>query len=97
MATKVCRSVSCFSRNNRYVTGACSIRVRPSTTTSARATVFVQSLVAVTSNSRVSALATSASTCSALTWTRVDSGGNCSPSSSIGWYVRDSPDSSGAF
>ena len=36
-------------------------------------------------------------TSSALTCTRVDSGGNCSPSSSLGWYVREMPDSSAGF
>ncbi|MEV6154259.1 hypothetical protein AB0L53_28305 [Nonomuraea sp. NPDC052129] len=60
------------------------MRVSPSTTTSALAVAFAQSLVAVTSNSRVSAFATSAMIASVFTWTRVDSGGNCSPSSSIG-------------
>jgi hypothetical protein len=61
------------------------MRVSPSTTTLALACVFAQSFVAVTSKSRVSAVATSFRTLSACTCTRVDSGGSISPSSSIGW------------
>lgn len=82
--TKVLRSVSCFSRNSRYETGTWATSTRPSTDTSALAVQLAQSLVAVTSNSRVRVAAVSRSTSSACTWTRVDSGGSCSPSSSFG-------------
>lgn len=58
---------------------------------------FAQSFVAVTSNSRVSVPAVARSTSSALTCTRVDSGGSCSPSSSLGWYVREMPASNAGF
>ncbi len=82
---KVLRSVSCFSRKSRYDTGTSATSTRPSTFTSARAEQLAQSLVAVTSKSRVSVAAVSRSTSSVRTWTRVDSGGSCSPSSSLGW------------
>jgi hypothetical protein len=71
--------------------------VRPSTTTSARATQLVQSLVAVTSNRRVSVPATSRRMSSDLICTRVDSAGSCSPSSSFGWYAREMPASGPVF
>src|SRR6185312_15255019 len=65
----------------------------PSTVTFALAAQLAQSLVAVTSNSRVSEAAVRWSTSSAFTCTFVDSGGSCSPSSSLGWYVRAMPES----
>ncbi len=97
LRTKVCRSVSCFSRKSRYVTGTWASSVRPSRTTSARAEQFAQSLVAVTSNSRVRVVAVVRRMSSAFAWTRVDSGGSCSPSSSFAWYVREMPASRAGF
>jgi hypothetical protein len=53
--------------------------------TSARALQFVQSFVAVMSNSSASDAATRSSTSTALCWTFCDSDGYVSPSSSRGW------------
>ncbi len=79
------------------MTGTSATSTSPSTVMSAVASAFVRSLVAVTSNSRVIAAETSRSCSSTRRCTFVDSGGNCSPSSSFGWYVREMPDSSGAL
>src|SRR5690606_4965690 len=50
---KVLISVSCFSKNRRYGTGAAFMRTLPSTTTSAVAFVLAKSFCATTSNNSI--------------------------------------------